>query len=64
MNEESYGGWLDQVAYEETLYEAMRGDSARIDADQKLTGLAADAAYDAGFVAGVEAQKQGLGEAA
>lgn len=64
MNEASYGGWLDQPAYEDTLTEAMRGDTVRIEADQKLTELAADAAYDAGFVAGVEAQKQGLGEAA
>lgn len=63
MNQESYNGWLDAAEHAGVIYEAAELDVDRIRADERAADILAEAARDAGFEAGVEAQKHGLGEA-
>lgn len=63
MNQESYNGWLDSQKHSEVIWKAADLDVSRIRADEDAADILAEAARDAGFEAGVEAQKHGLGEA-
>lgn len=62
MNEGSYAGWITPE-YNKSIIKAAELDVARITADEQAADILADAAWDAGFVYGVEAQKHGLAEA-
>lgn len=62
MNEGSFDGWLDRTEYNDTIMKAAAKDVDRINLDEQAADILADAAFDAGFAYGVEAQKHGLGD--
>lgn len=53
--------WLDKPKDDVLLLSATLADTKRIKYDQRRMELNAEAAFDAGFEAGVVAQEAGLG---
>lgn len=57
-------GWVNDKEFHQLSNDFHDKQDAADEADSQVVFLLAEAAYDSGFEAGVEAQKHGLGEAA